>query len=167
MNKEKHSIEGAFVLVLFAVFAVAIIVVLVLGAVSYKGLVKRDKGRYDKRIITSYVAAKVRGNDVKNGVAVGGFADAAKNDGVETLHLYGNIEGEKVDTRIYYYKEKIYELYTLEGLEMKPEAGNPILDAKGLSFHIEGGLLQITSMDANGVESTTTVALRSESEVAS
>jgi len=72
-----------------------------------------------------------------------------------------------VDTRIYYYKEKIYELYTLEGLEMKPEAGNPILDAKGLSFHIESGLLQITSMDANGVESTTTVALRSESEVAS
>lgn len=167
MNKEKHSIGGAFVLVLFAVFVVAIIAVLALGAVSYKGLVSRENKRYNQRIITSYVVAKVRGNDVKGGVKVGGFADPEKEDDVETLHLYREVEGERVDTRIYYYKGQIYELYTLEGLEMNPEAGNPLLEAKGLKFEKKDGLLTITSVSAEGIEDKTTVALRSESEVAS
>ena len=67
MINPKHNIESAFVLVLFAVFAVAIVAVLALGARTYKGLVERDNDSYNKRIITSYVSAKIRNNDVQGG----------------------------------------------------------------------------------------------------
>ena len=75
MINPKHNMESAFVLVLFAVFAVAIVAVLALGARTYKGLVERDNDSYNKRIITSYVSAKIRNNDVQGAVAVGGFAN--------------------------------------------------------------------------------------------
>ena len=69
--KEKHNMEGAFVLVLFAVFAVLVVVVLALGARTYKNLVRRDNANYNKRIITSYVSAKIRDNDQLGMVEIG------------------------------------------------------------------------------------------------
>ena len=41
-SSEKHSIENAFVLVLFAVFAVAVVAVLALGANRYKSLDRKS-----------------------------------------------------------------------------------------------------------------------------
>ena len=54
MKSEKHNIDGAFVLVLFAVFAVTIVAVLALGANSYKKLVVRDEDSYNRRIKAAY-----------------------------------------------------------------------------------------------------------------
>ncbi|MCH5252595.1 MAG: DUF4860 domain-containing protein [Lachnospiraceae bacterium] len=163
---QKHNIEAAFVLVLFAVFAVTIVAVLALGANSYKSLVERDNEAYNKRIITSYITAKIRSNDMAGTVAVGGFAKPEEEDGVNTLHLYQMIEGQKFDLRIYYYDGQIYELFTTADNDIEPEAGNPIIEAKGLSFMQEGSVIQISSVDAGGLENTATVAVRSESEVA-
>ena len=149
---QKHNIEAAFVLVLFAVFAVTIVAVLALGANSYKSLVERDNEAYNKRIITSYITAQIRSNDTRGTVAVGGFAKPGVRDGINTLHLYQIIDGEKFDLRIYH--------------NIEPEAGNPIIEAKGLSFSRDGSVIRISSVDANGLKNTATVAVRSESGVA-
>lgn len=164
-KNQKHNIEGAFVLVLFAVFAVTIVAVLALGANSYRNLVERDNEGYDRRIITSYVSAKIRNNDIGGAVAVGGFARPGASDGIDTLHLYQTVDGERLDMRIYYYDGHIYELLTLVDLDMEPEAGNPIMEAKGLTFKQEGSLIHISSVDAGGLTNTATVALRCESGV--
>lgn len=166
-GKQQHNIESAFVLVLFAVFAMTIVAVLALGANSYRKLVERDNEGYNKRIVTSYVTAKIRDNDISGGVAVGGFSSAGEDDGIETLHLYQEIEGEKFDTRIYYYEGYIYELLTLEDLEFKPEAGNAVMEAKGLSFCLNEGVIEITTVDTEGHTNTAAVALRSGSGVES
>ena len=164
----KHNIESAFVLVLFAVFAVTIVAVLALGANSYKSLVERDNESYNKRIITSYVSAKIRNNDQLNAVEVGGFANADEADGVDTLHMYQDIEGATYDLRVYYYEGKIYEMLTLEGADMDPQDGNAIMDAQELSFVRDGNVIHIASKDADGRENEATVALRcGESGVAS
>lgn len=166
-GKQQHNIESAFVLVLFAVFAMTVVAVLALGANSYQRLVERDNEGYNKRIVTSYVTAKIRDNDTYDGVAVGGFASAEEDDGIDTLHLYQEIEGEKFDTRIYYYNGYIYELLTLEDLEFKPEAGNTVMEAKGLSFRLNEGVIEITTVDTEGHTNTASVALRSGSGVES
>ena len=163
-KSQKHNIESAFVLVLFAVFAVTIVAVLALGANSYKSLVERDNESYNKRIITSYVSAKIRNNDAIGAVAVGGFARAEEPDGVDTLHLYQMIEGQMFDLRIYYYDGHIYELFTVADNEIEPEAGNPIMEAEGLSFSQDGRVIEITAVDANHLTNTATVTIRSESE---
>lgn len=156
----KHNIEGAFVLVLFALFAVTIVAVLALGAKSYKSLVERDNEAYNKRIITSYVSAKIRNNDELDAVAVGGFADVNEKDGVDTLHMYQDIEGARYDLRVYYYNGFIYEMLTLEGADMSPEDGNAIMEAQGLAFSKDGNVIHIVSKDADGRENETSVALR-------
>ncbi len=163
---QKHNIEAAFVLVLFAVFAVTIVAVLALGANSYKSLVERDNEAYNKRIITSYITAQIRSNDTRGTVAVGGFAKPGVRDGINTLHLYQIIDGEKFDLRIYHYDGQIYELFTTADNNIEPEAGNPIIEAKGLSFSRDGSVIRISSVDANGLKNTATVAVRSESGVA-
>ncbi len=161
MINPKHNIESAFVLVLFAVFAVAIVAVLALGARTYKGLVERDNDSYNKRIITSYVSAKIRNNDVQGAVAVGGFANVDDDGEINTLHMYQDIEGATYDLRVYYYDGKIYELLTLSGTDLNPEDGNAIMDAQGLSFAREGNIIHITAKDADGRENRATVTLRS------
>lgn len=162
---KKHNIEGVFVLLLFAVFAIAIVAVLALGANSYQNLVERDNEAYNRRLITSYVAAKIRNNDVKDAVEVGGFVDAEEEDGIDTLHLYEYIEGELFDLRIYCYEGQLYELFTLASNEIEPEAGNPIMEAESLSFEKEGSCIRIDAVDKSGYENSVTVALRSESGV--
>ncbi len=165
MKSQKHNIESAFVLVLFAVFAVTIVAVLALGANSYRKLVERDEESYNRRIITSYVCAKIRDNDSIGALEVGGFTKADTPDGIDTLHMYQNIEGEVYDTRIYYYDNYIYELLTLADNKIDPEAGSPVMEAKGLSFQMNGNVVEITARDAEGREGTMTVALRSGSGV--
>ena len=159
---QRHSIESAFVLILFAVFAMTVVAVLALGANSYQKLVERDNDGYNKWIVTSYVAAKIRSNDVRGKIQVGGFASAEEEDGIETLHLYRESEGEKYDTRIYYYDGYIYELFTLADLHFDPEAGNVVMEARRLSFEREGDVVHITSVDTEGRTNTAAVSLRSE-----
>lgn len=165
LKSQKHNIESAFVLVLFAVFAVTVVAVLALGADSYRKLVERDEESYNRRIITSYICAKVRENDSIGAVEVGGFSKADTPDGIDTLHMYQTIDGEVYDTRIYYYNHSIYELLTLADIEINPDAGSPVLEAGGLSFKKTGNVLEITAEDAEGVKGTAAIALRSGSGV--
>ena len=156
-SSQRHSIENVFVLVLFAIFAMTIVAVLALGANQYKSLVERDK-----RIITSYVSAQIRGYDRADAVKVGGFASPDVDDEVNTLHLLETIDGIRYDLKIYYYQGKVYELFAAEESEMKPEDGVAIMDAKDLHFEKKGSLIRITSKDSEGRENETTVSMRSE-----
>lgn len=158
---QQHNIEGAFVLVLFAVFAITVIAVLALGANSYQRLVARDNDAYNRRIITSYVTAKVRSVDAVGAVEVGGFVDAKRDDGVNTLHLYTEIEGDKYDQRIYFYDGHVYEVLTIVGSNLSPEDGNAILEAKDLKFDMKDGVVSISAVDTEGRENHTTVSARS------
>ena len=158
-SSQRHSIENVFVLVLFAIFAMTIVAVLALGANQYKSLVERDNNAYNKRIITSYVSAQIRGYDRADAVKVGGFASPDVDDEVNTLHLLETIDGIRYDLKIYYYQGK---LFAAEESEMKPEDGVAIMDAKDLHFEKKGSLIRITSKDSEGRENETTVSLRSE-----
>lgn len=165
---QKHNIENAFVLVLFAVFAVTIVAVLALGANGYKSLVERDNDSYNKRIITSYVVAQIRNHDTQDAVKTGGFFSPEEADGVDTLHLYEEIEGFEYVLRIYYYEGRIYELFSSVEAELEPQDGTPVMDAQGLSFEQQGNLIHIISKDLEGRENEATVSLRCrESGVAS
>ena len=149
MKSEKHNIDGAFVLVLFAVFAVTIVAVLALGANSYKKLVERDEDSYNRRIITSYVTAKIRENDSMGALEVGGFTKADTPDGIDTLHMYQTIEGEVYDTRIYFYDNHICELLTLADIKINPDAGSPIMEANSSHKYDIADYSKIDSMFGN------------------
>ena len=158
---QKHNIEGAFVLVLFAVFAITVIAVLALGANSYQRLVARDNDAYNKRIITSYVAAKIRTADAVGAVAVGGFSNPKKDDGINTLHLYQEIDGDTYDQRIYFYDGHVYEMLTVADSGIEPDGGSPILEAHGLDFSMEDDVVTVHAKDTEDRENHITISARS------
>lgn len=160
-NSPGHNIEGVFVLLLFAVFAIAVVAVLALGADRYKNLVKRDDDAYNRRVITSYITARIRANDTYDAVETGGFKKAGEKDGIDTLHLYQSIDGEVFDLRIYCYDGYLYELFTIADNEIEPEAGNPIIEAEKLSFEQEGKRIRISATDTAGRENYAVVSFRS------
>ena len=160
-GERQHNIEGAFVLVLFAIFAVTVIAVLALGANSYRRLVERDNNAYNRRIITSYVAAKIRSSDAVESIAVGGFVNVKEDDGVKTLHLFRDIDGDTYDERIYFHDGHVYEILTIAGSNIKPEEGYPILEAQALDFSMEDGVVSVTAKDTEGRENHITVSARS------
>ena len=101
----RHEIDGAFVLLLFAIFAGCVLMVLLMGASAYEKMVARDNIAYNKRTGVNYIAAKIRHNDEKDSVYVGSFYD--KNDDltrdIDTLYLKLKVEDEEYYTKIYYY----------------------------------------------------------------
>lgn len=160
-SARKHNIENIFVLIVFGIFSIMILLVLVLGANSYHSLVKQDRENYESALIPAYVCAKVRSYDTEGAVSTGAFS--AKDDR-STLHLYQTIEGETYDTRIYYYKGYIYELFTLKGADLEPEAGNKIYPAAALTFSRKKNVITLTATDQNGTTSQATVGIRSGRE---
>jgi len=114
--REKHEIDGVFVLLLFVVFAGSILMVLLLGASSYEKLVERDQESYNARTGIQYIAAKLRHNDEADCVQVGSFSERnhKQADDISTLYLRMGEEGEYYYTKIYYYDGYIREVLCLK-----------------------------------------------------
>lgn len=150
----KHQLSGLMALLLFSVFAVCVLSVLLMGASAYQGLTQRDQEIYSRRTCTQYVATKVRQNDRLSGIYVEEF------EGVKCLSLYEEIELDEYVTRIYFYDGYIRELYSSVLDDLSLEAGEQVMEAQGLDFVLEDGLLTITTTGPDGVESTLTLSLR-------
>jgi len=159
VKKTRHQIDGAFVLLLFGIFAVCVLMVLLTGAGSYQRLTERDSASYSRRTAVQYVAAKVRGADAAGCVTVSDFAGDA--DGGDTLFLKETVDGADYCTRIYYDDGYIRELFTAADAAVSPEDGEKVLAARGLSFSAADGRLTVTATDENGAVTSLTLALRS------
>jgi len=158
----KHEFDTLFLLLLFTLFTGCILMVLLLGASSYEGIVKRDAGVYDARTGVQYIAAKIRHNDETGCVQTGSFSDRTDktSDDISTLYLKMSADGEDYYTKIYYYDGYIRELLCPENITLSPEAGQEVLAASSFSVTQEGSLLQIT-IEENGAEHTLSLSVRS------
>ena len=136
MNRRtvKHNIDGLAALLLFAVFAVCILMVLLTGADAYRRLTNRDSAAHAQRTAVQYVAQRVRQADRLDGVELEDF------EGVQALVLGA---GEEYVTRIYCYDGSLMELYSA------PADGERIMAAQAM---------ELSAQETNGSE-TLTVAI--------
>ena len=174
--RQKHHMDGLTALLLFGVLAVCILSVLLLGADAYRRLTERDQTAFDRRTAVQYLATKVRQADAAGAVTVTSFDGAVppEESGIrsasgDTLLLTENIEGTPYCTRIYYYDGYIREVFGECGVEMLPEDGEKILEARGLLFDWDfdgssAGPLQIEFIAADGTEERLILTLRSGGE---
>lgn len=164
-NAAKHHIEGAVVLLGFCVFALCVLLVLLTGARSYRGLAARDSASYSQNIAARYVAAKIRHADMADSIFIGDFS--GKNPAAErgmTLFLAEKDGGQTYYTRIYYYRGFVRELYASASDSFQPADGDTVLAAGGLRFSLERntGLLTVYSTDRKGRRAEVTLSLRSQ-----
>ncbi len=118
------------------------------------------KNEGDAKTVLSYIISKIRTCDGAGKTEVGGFADAGDDDGVNTLHIYRDIEGQSYDERVYFYDGKIYELLAVDEGQNSPDEGTVLAKAKDLSFEMKDGLIRIKEIDVNGKENVASVAPR-------
>lgn len=154
-RENKRRADTLLVLLLFGVFAVCVLLVLLTGADTYQRLSQRDQKGYDERTASQYLATRVRQADQLGGVEVASF------EGIDTLILKEEIEGDVYETRVYCYDGYLRELFTAADGDFFPEDGEKILAAGDLTLSHDGRILTIDLLDGNGQLRQITLYLRS------
>lgn len=152
MKNESNRMTVA-VLALFAVFAVAILGVLLGGAGVYRRLTRENSRHDNGRTAISYLAAKLRQASAPEAVQVGQFGDG------QALLLTEDLDGSSCLTRIYCHDGWLMELFTLDEEGFSPEDGEKILPAESLHLAWSGELLTV-EVTCEGVPWSVCCAIR-------
>lgn len=155
---QRHGLEGLAALLLFAVFAVCVLMVLLTGADAYRRLTRRDREAFDRRTGVQYMAARVRQADADGALAVEDL------EGVQALVLG---KGQDYVTWVYCYEGNLMELYAAEGAGLGPEDGEKVMELGGMDVSIEDGVLSLEVTDAGGNQDSLLFALQSGKECGS
>lgn len=160
IREKKQHMSGVLVLLLFAVFAVCLMMVLLTGAGVYQRTVERDLAGYEVRTARQYLASRVRQSDRADSVMVSSFT---WGEGDDTLTLTQYYEGDVYYTRLYVYDGYLRELFCAAEDTFLPEDGEKVLPAGDVSFSYEEKLqlLTVALTDAEGAEENIVLHLRS------
>ena len=133
MKKESH-IPAFLTLLVFAVFAVCLLMVLLSGAKVYSNLHGQGVEQYARRVTVQYLTTRVRQAQT---VRVEDFC------GYSALTMEETIDGDVYLTRVYCYDSAIRELYSAQTAPVAPEDGASIAEAETLTFSLDDGLLTV------------------------
>lgn len=154
-EQKRSSLPELMALLVFAVFAVCILLVLLTGGDVYRKLTQRDQQSFDRRTVCQYLTTRVRQADQENAVTVEAFC------GQDALVIREVIADKTYLTRIYCYEGTLRELYTPNSGDFSPEDGEVLLDAEGLSLSMEGATLHARIRFADDTVRLLTLRLRS------
>lgn len=155
---ERGSVRGVFVFALLAAFALLSLVVVVVGARAYKGINAAADAAYASRTGMSYLIGKVRGADEA------GMVSLLEQNGTQILSLGGLYGGERYNTYIYCDGESVLEYFANAEQAFSPEFGEAVLSARSLSFVLDGSLLSMVLVDADGETHEASVLLSAGGE---
>lgn len=143
-GQKKHSTDLLFILALFCVFVASALMVVLIGANSYRSTTSHMQDAYTSRTALLYVCEKVRQNDAEGAVALGTIGDQT------ALTLTREYDGKNYVTYIYEYNHQLKELFVAEGLSVSPEQGQTILEVEQFEMEESEGLYRFTTYDQNG-----------------
>ena len=126
-----------------------------LGVKTHTAMKTSADEAYYSRTALSYITEKLRHVDASGCAEIGTFS------GESALILHESYDNTDYTTTIYLRDGKICELFCEAGLDLSPEAGSPVIEAKALSFKAENGLVTISYTDPDGRQSEASAALRS------
>lgn len=140
-----NSVVGIFAMALFGLFAASVLMVLMLGAKSYQGLVTTTKESYEERICLQYIATKVSHYSGDGAVSVTQFGDGG------ALVLKETLDGWDYVTYLYLHDGQVKELFCEADVELGPDAGFAIMDVEGLTIGLsQENLLYLTCTGSGG-----------------
>lgn len=152
---KKRNLSGVLVLLLFAVFAVTVLLVLLSGADTLRNLTQRDQTTHSQRTAVQYLTTRIRQADVSGAVS----ADNATE--VSTLILTETISGQQYQTRVYCYEGYLREMFCQAGAGLPPEFGEEILPMAGFTVSCEDNLVRATLEMTDGSQQPLLLLLRS------
>ena len=144
--KRNHSVDALFALLLYGLFALLSLLLVLIGAQVYQGIVRRTDARSDLRASLSYVANKVRSAPEAN---------LENRDGLTVLVLPEQSGEQTFETLIYFYDGLLRELFQREEDAFLPANGEELTPLQAFTMEESpGGLLTVTSRGADGRDHT-------------
>lgn len=162
LEKSKHVLDMAFVLVLFFAFALAVFALSALSAGAYQRTVAGMDSNYQGRTALAYVSNKVR-RCQPDMIRLEGDGDSC------VLMLGEKADGEMYTTAIFAHDGQLLETEDLGGFgDIEPDAdfSMPIIALESFSADMEGNLLRLWVTTTDGMVYETAIALRVAGEVA-
>ena len=152
------GLRGAFIFALLAAFALLSLVVVIVGAKSYRMINAMAEEAFVSRTGMSYLVGKVRAADEA------GQMQIREENGTQVLELGQLIDGERYSTYIYCLDNEVREYFARADLAFSPEYGEKIFEASELTLSLAGGLLTIQIFDAEGNAHTSSLYLQAAKE---
>ena len=120
-NRQRHSISGLFTLILLLLFAFSTLSLVLLRSRIYKNGVSHLNRNYTTRTAVAYVTEKIRQHDEKDSISL------TELEGIPSLLLKDNIDGDIFFTYIYFHDGALKELFVRSSMEPSPDMGSRIV----------------------------------------
>ena len=154
----RGEVRGVFIFALLAAFALLSLVVVVVGARSYRMINATAEQAFVSRTGMSYLVGKVRGADAAGQIVI------REEGGMDVLTLGQTIDGARYVTYIYCDGTSVREYFARDDIAFSPDFGETIFDASNLTLSLDGGLLTIMIVDDGGEWHTSSVYLQAAKE---
>ena len=154
----RGEVRGVFIFALLAAFALLSLVVVVVGARSYRMINATAEQAFVSRTGMSYLVGKVRGTDAAGQIAI------VEEDGMDVLTLGQTIDGARYVTYIFCDGVSVREYFARDDIAFSPDFGETIFDASNLTLSFDGSLLTMLIVDDGGETHTSSVFLQAAKE---
>lgn len=155
MEEKGHVTDLLFTLALFCVFAASALLVVLMGANVYKQTAAGMVQNYNTRTSISYLAEKIRQNDVANGIKIESI------DGKDALVLEQTVGKSTYQTWIYSSDGMLREVMVAAGTKVEAADGQPIMEIENLQVEQDiPGMISLTATDLDGKVAVLKMALR-------
>ncbi len=153
---EEHHVDLLFILLVFSLFTATVLAVILLGIKIYRNTLSSMDNNYTTRISYSYIAEKIRQNDVAGSITCGSV------DGTDALVMTTLVGEKEYATYIYAYDGYIKELLISTENDPDLESGTNIIKGEDISFSfLNATLLEITYTGEEGTTDTFYLSTRS------
>ena len=154
MNKGKGLVHTVCILAVICMFGISAMMLGSVGASVYKNIAERNLDSFELRTSLSYVKTKINQFDEKGKISI------EERDGLKMLILSEEVEGEILDTAVYFNKGKLYEITGAKGMAFKPEDGFSILNVDEFEINGKDGFVKLVATDDDGESETLYVKIR-------
>ncbi len=157
LKHHSHAVTGLFVFALIAVFAILAMLLVIIGAQTYRSITDSADLNAQRRMATSYIANRIRSSDRQGNIRVEEY------DGTTALVLASEVDGEAYETRIYCENGELREQYVSAADPFDPEIGQTVSEIGEMRVSMENDrmiLVEIEQLD--GTTNALHVSLRSE-----
>ena len=156
--RRRGDMRGVFIFALLVAFALLSLVVVLVGAQSYRMINSTAERSYLSRTGLSYLAGKVRAADEA------GMLEIHEEDGLDVLALSSLHAGERYITYIYCDKSQVREYFARTDAAFSPSYGENICPAADMRITLEQGLLTIALVDESGATHSVSLFLQTAKE---
>ena len=134
MNKQISKLTDVLALLVFGAFALSVLLALLISAGAYRDLTADAQAQFDRRTALRYITTRVH---QAQSVTVEPFGDGP------ALVMREELDSGTYLIRIYHHEGMLRELYCEASASLRPEDGEPILEADALDFSLEGRILTV------------------------